>query len=184
MKKLVLIATAIGMAVLATSCCNKNGECKCPCCQQCEQKCEMGEPEGCPQKHHPCPKGMNEEEMKARHEKFCEMEAKWAKFDSLSADEQKALIAEKKAKIDERDSMIKAAREEFEAKWANFDNLTVEEQKMLLDAKMSFQHNGRFHKGHREMGPQCPKDGKGCPMKKGDCPKGAKPDCDKKCPKK
>ena len=85
----------------------------------------------------------------------------------VEINEQKVVIAERKARIDERDSMIKAAREEFETKWANFDKLSIEEQKMLLDAKINFHHNGRFSHGQREMGPQCKTDKSG----KQDCQK-------------
>lgn len=72
-------------------------------------------------------------------EQKADMEA-WAKFDSLSVDQQKALIAKRKAAIDKRMAYMKSKREAMEkrrdsiqAVWANFDNLTVAQQKALID---------------------------------------------------
>ena len=150
MKKTILVTAILGLVALG-SCCDKHCKDENTCCKnECKCECKAGDKD--------CKKACDKGEF-AKFHKHCkemgELEKRWAKFDSLSVDEQKALIAEKKAKIDERDSMIKAAREEFEAKWANFEKLSVEEQKMLLDAKINFHHNGRFSHGEREVGPQC-----------------------------
>jgi hypothetical protein len=81
---------------------------------------------------------------------MAEKMAKWMNFDSLSVEEQKALIAERKAEIDAREAERKAKKAEMEEKWANFDKLSVEEQKQLLDQRnhipffkknMKFRHN-------------------------------------------
>ena len=87
MKTLVKIASVICVALMATSCCN----CCCndkesgKCCDKGNKECfEKGPRHG---HHKPCPQMM--EEMKA-------LDAQWAKFDSLSADEQQAVIAKQK----------------------------------------------------------------------------------------
>lgn len=139
MKKVFIILTASLFGVLfATSCCNcdkENG--KCHSNEQMED-CngprhhkhdghgpEGFKPEGCPfAAENECPA-----EMKEQFEK-------WMKFDSLSVEEQKALLKEKKAEIDKREAEIAAKKAEMEQKWANFDSLSVEEQKQLIDIKM------------------------------------------------
>lgn len=87
MKTLVKIAAVALVALMATSCCN----CCCndkesgKCCDKGNKECfEKGPRHG---HHKPCPQMM--EEMKA-------LDAQWAAFDSLSADEQQAVIAKQK----------------------------------------------------------------------------------------
>lgn len=87
MKTLVKIAAVALVALMATSCCNcccKDKEGKC-CDKDKPEFCERG-PKGPMGPHRPCPMF---EEMKA-------LDAQWAKFDSLSADEQQAVIAKQK----------------------------------------------------------------------------------------
>ncbi len=94
---------------------------------------------------------------------------KWVKFDSLSEDEQKALIKETKKAIDNREAKRKAYRDSIEALWNDFDNLSLEQQKDLLMKKMhGFHKPHKFHEPHKGM--RCKKD-----FKK--CPKGQKPEC-------
>ncbi len=154
MKKTVLITAILGVMALG-SCCNKQCNDENKCCKG-EGKCACCAP------HHDeqgaCVHGDFKHHHPQHSREMSELEKKWNSFDSLTVEEQKVVIAERKARIDERDSMIKAAREEFETKWANFDKLSIEEQKMLLDAKINFHHNGRFSRGQREMGPQCKTD--------------------------
>ena len=79
---------------------------------------------------------------------------KWMKFDSLSVDEQKALLKERKEAIDKMQAEMEARKAEMEQKWANFDSLTIEEQKQLIDMKsgpMFGPHKG-FPKGSRPEG--------------------------------
>ena len=133
---MMIVATIAMGAVLATSCCNCEKKAEGECCNEKQEFVNEGGPEGeCRgqhgKKHHgqaDGPREMCSPEMK----EMCE---KWANFDSLSADEQKALIQERKAKIDQREAEMAAEKAEFEQKWANFDNLSVEEQKQLLDIK-------------------------------------------------
>ena len=82
---------------------------------------------------------------------MAEKMAKWMNFDSLSVDEQKALIAERKAEIDAREAERKAKKAEMEEKWANFDKLSVEEQKELLDQRnhIPFFKKGMMFKHHQ-----------------------------------
>ena len=78
---------------------------------------------------------------------MAEKMAKWMNFDSLSVEEQKALIAERKAEIDARGAERKAKKAEMEEKWANFDKLSIEEQKQLLDQR---NHIPFFKKRHHQ----------------------------------
>lgn len=166
MRKLIM-GLAVGLlgTFLVSSCCNcdKDGKCQSKC--QDKKECVNG-PEGpCEFRHHgpgemrsdcpPMPCSEMCPEKKAEFEK-------WMKFDSLSADEQKALLKAKKAEIDQREAEMAAKKAEMEQKWANFDQLSIEEQKALIEMKM------------------CPKM---CPKKCGPrmCPPG---DCKMiKCPK-
>lgn len=134
-----------------SSCCKCDKQCACQCSKQDEAKCQSE----CP--NQPCedqkgrpermmPKGPHKgecrrgcpEEMKAKMEK-------WMKFDSLTVDEQKELIKERKAEIDQ----MEAKKAELEQKWADFDNLTIEEQKQLIDMKSCpmFGFRKGCHKG-------------------------------------
>jgi hypothetical protein len=167
------------IALGATSCCNCDKEC--PQKDKCE-KSEMMEHHG--PKHH---KGHHDG--KNRHhdgrkggadfhgpKKECnwspeqkEMFEKWMKFDSLSTDEQKALLKERKAMIDKREAdwaakkaEMEQKKAEMEQKWANFDNLSIEEQKQLIEWKSFCPKKGKF--GHPD---KC---------------RGPKKDCFKECP--
>lgn len=158
MKKVFsIVAIAMGMLV-ATSCC----KCNCNCNKenaQCEQKCDKGEGprhhEGRPGHHHDGQEGPRHHEGHQggpRHHMNPEMAekiGKWMNFDSLSVEEQKALIAERKAAIDSMEAVRKAKKAEMDEKWANFDKLSIEEQKQLLDHKnhMPFHKRGMRH-GH------------------------------------
>lgn len=171
MKRFFLTIVSCAMIALgATSCCNCDKEC--PQKDKCE-KTEMMEHHG--PKHH---KGHHDG--KNRHhdgrkggadfhgpKKECnwspeqkEMFEKWMKFDSLSVEEQKALLKERKAMIDKREAEFAAKKAEMEQKWADFDNLSVEEQKKLIEWKSFGPKKGGF-KGPGMFG--CP------PMK--NCPK-------------
>ena len=171
-KSFVVLMTLLGFFMLSSCCkCDKNSQCKCE--NSCQCKCaestdECGEP-----RKHPRPDFRGEEfpdkcpfkedvssEMKAKWEK-------WMKFDSLSKEEQIAILKEKKAEIDQREAEMAAKKAEMEQKWANFDNLSIEEQKQLIDMKMppkmfppkfGKKHDKEFckekgerhgHKGHR-----------------------------------
>lgn len=175
MKKVfAFVAVAAASMLLATSCCN----CKCNKeGAQCEQKCDKfpggpGAP-GCPGKpgeggpHHPGgdfqrPEGPQEGFHRGpRHQMNPEMAekiGKWMNFDSLTVEEQKALIAERKAAIDSIEAARKAKKEEMEQKWANFDKLSIEEQKQLLDQRnhMPFHKKGMRHgrPNHHKEGPR------------------------------
>lgn len=85
MKTLVKIAAVALVALMATSCCNC-------CCKDKEGKCCDKEKRECfdkgPRCGHHKPNPMCEE-MKA-------LDAQWAKFDSLSTDEQQVVIAKQK----------------------------------------------------------------------------------------
>lgn len=173
MKKVLSIVALVAAGMfLATSCSNK-----CKCCSEGQCPCEQmgdkfpGKP-GCPGKPGeggpqggPCefgqrpdgPHGPQEGRPGCpgrpggrHHQMNPEMEekiGKWMNFDSLSADEQKALIAERKAAIDSLEAERKAKKAEMEEKWANFDKLSIEEQKQLLDQKnhMPFHKKGMHH---------------------------------------
>lgn len=158
MKKVFSIVAVVSM-LFATSCGNK---CKCPNCKcsegtQCEAPCGKPEFPGKPGEGPDGPRGPKGEcrgEFKGpRHQMNPEMAekiGKWMNFDSLTVDEQKALIAERKAAIDSMDAARKAKKAEMEEKWANFDKLSIEEQKQLLDQKNRMP----FHK--KGMRPGCP----------------------------
>ena len=137
MKKIVLLAGIVNL-VLLSSCCNGKKE-------DCQKHCCKGENKEMSSR---CCK-MSEEE---RNE-LAYLQEKWVKFDSLSVEEQKDLIAKKKAFIDKREAEIKAVRDSFDAKWTNFKNLTIAEQKALLDQKDAFMKGPRFWKGSK----CCPK---------------------------
>ena len=116
MKKVRLLL-GIFCLILLSACCNSHNESAAECQEGkkkcCASKCEMTE------------------EQKAFFEK-------WQNFDNLPVEEQKELIAKRKACIEKRKAEKKAAIEDFKAKWANFDNLTIAEQKELLDKKKCF----------------------------------------------
>lgn len=158
MKKVFSIVAVVSM-LFATSCCN----CNCKCNQegaQCEQKCDKPCDRGDRPRHHGHEDGESGPRRGEGHRggprhhqmnpEMAEKMAKWMNFDSLSVEEQKALIAERKAEIDAREAERKAKKAEMEEKWANFDKLSVEEQKQLLDQRnhipffkknMKFRHN-------------------------------------------
>lgn len=155
MKKVFAIVAVAASMLLATSCCN----CKCnkegaQCEQKCEKPCDKGEgprhhgPRGegefGPRHHEGHPGGPRHHEM---NPEMAEKIGKWMNFDSLTVEEQKALIAERKAAIDSIEAARKAKKEEMEQKWANFDKLSIEEQKQLLDQRnhMPFHKKGMRH---------------------------------------
>lgn len=161
MKKVFAIVAVAASMLLATSCCN----CKCnKDGVQCEQKCEKpgdrpcdrgegprhhgrpGEGEFGPRHHEGHPGGPRHHQM---NPEMAEKIGKWMNFDSLSVEEQKELIAERKAAIDSIEAARKAKKAEMDEKWANFDKLSIEEQKQLLDQKnhMPFHKKGMRH-GH------------------------------------
>jgi len=117
MKKVKLLL-GIFCLVLLSACCNSRNESTAEC-QEGKKKC-------CASKREMT------EEQKAFYEK-------WQNFDNLPVEEQKELIAQKKACIEKRRAEKKAAIEDFKAKWANFENLTIAEQKELLDNKKCFK---------------------------------------------
>lgn len=158
MKK-VLLFFSVGMlsALLATSCCNCNKDSQCSCKEK--KECAMtpdGERHRRPEHHmrdhqKPCcpMEGMNPEMKEKCH--------KWMKFDSLSVDEQKALLRARKAEIDSMEVAMAAAKVVMEQKWASFDKLSVEEQKELIEMKSHCLRRGGFEmdgprRGHHEMG--------------------------------
>ncbi len=161
---LVLVSACVMGAIFATSCCNCDKKGDKPCCDKKECRDEPRGPQGCPFQEgrgpEDCPNMTPEQ--KARFEK-------WAKFDSLSVDEQKALLKERKAEIDAREAEKAAKKAELEQKWADFDNLSVEEQKQLIDMKSCCGKRGP--KCDRPKGPQGPKDRPCCKGPKGDSPK-------------
>ena len=112
---------------------------------------------------HACPKKCHK--MKHGGKNF----EKWAKFDSLSEQEQKELIQKAKTFIDNREAKRKAYRDSINNLWENFDNLTIDQQKSLLMKKMhGFDGPRKFHK------PMCGKKD----FKKPHC-KDPRPDCPK-----
>lgn len=168
MKKVFAIVAVAASMLLATSCCN----CKCKCNEEgatCEQKCDKGEKgeghhrhghgdadhrhegnhPGGPRHHEGAPGEFGHRRHQMNPE-MAEKIGKWMNFDSLSVDEQKALIAERKAAIDSIEAARKAKRAELDEKWANFDKLSIEEQKQLLDQKnhMPFHRKGMKHGHH------------------------------------
>mgnify|MGYP003293213093 CR=1 FL=1 len=173
MKNLIKLSVAAFMVTMATSCCNCKKDKACNGSNECPKECV--EKSECQGEAMPCP-GMNPEAgrrhgmgpgrhhgmRKSHHrgmnpEQMAQVE-KWMTFDSLSVDEQKALIAERKAAIDKREAEIAAMRaekkarmEEINEKWKNFDKLSVEEQKELIDMKsFKFRHARNMHPRHGE----------------------------------
>ena len=150
MKKMIKFGLMALMATMIVSCnsnsCNNENTCKkeCPAMHACPKKCHK-------MKHG----GKNFE--------------KWAKFDSLSEQEQKELIQKAKTFIDNREAKRKAYRDSINYLWENFDNLTIDQQKSLLMKKMhGFDGPRKFQK------PMCGKKD----FKKPHC-KGPRPDCQK-----
>lgn len=134
MKKIIKLGLMALMATMIVSCnsnsCNNENTCKkeCPAMHACPKKCHK-------KKH----SGKDFE--------------KWAKFDSLSEQEQKELIQKAKTCIDNREAKRKAYRDSINNLWENFDNLTIEQQKSLLMKKMhGFDGPRKFHKHHKHMG--------------------------------
>jgi len=111
MKKGLLLLSVIGLLSFVSCCNNTNNETK--CCQKENATCAVSE------------------ECKV----FAE---KWAKFDSLSIDEQKELIAQKKGFIEQKREELKAKIAECEQKFAGFDTLSIADQKALLDQGCCF----------------------------------------------
>lgn len=139
MKKIVLLLGIVSL-VLLSSCCNgKKGDCQKTCSKEEKKEAQMSSR---------CCKMSDEQKNEC-----VSFQEKWVKFDSLSVEEQKELIAKKKDFIDKREAEIKAARDSFDAKWTNFKNLTIAEQKALLDQKDGFMKCPKFRKGSK----CCPK---------------------------
>ena len=163
-KLLVLVSACVMGAFFATSCCNCDKKGDKPCGDKKECRDEPRGPEGCPFQEgrgpENCPKMTPEQKEKIE---------KWAKFDSLTVDEQKVLLKERKAEIDAREAEKAAKKAEFEQKWADFDNLSVEEQKQLIDMKSCCGKRGP--KCDRPRGPQGPEGRPCCKGPKGDGPK-------------
>lgn len=177
MKKLfLLLASFVMIAFFATSCCNCDKGCpkKDECVKE-EMSCQKEGRHHGPKHHKGHPDGKRGD-MKHHGDKDCkwspeqkEMCQKWMKFDSLSTDEQKALLKERKAMIDKREAdwaakkaEMEQKKAEMEQKWANFDNLSIEEQKQLIEWKSFCPKKGKF--GHPD---KC---------------RGPKKDCSKECP--
>ena len=134
MKKVKLVLGVFCLALLSACCCCNNKE-KAGECQKMEKKCCAVKCE------------MTEEQK--------EFKAKWENFENLAVEEQKELIAKKKACIEkckaekkEAKAKMQAIKEELEAKWEKFEELAIEEQKELLDKKagvfVSIHKNGRL----------------------------------------
>lgn len=127
MKTLVKIAAVALVALMATSCCNcccKDKEGK--CCDKEKRECF----DKCPRFGHHKPNPMFEE-MKA-------LDAQWAKFDSLSADEQQAVIAKQK---------------EVSQKRVEFAEKCMKDGKCPKDSmKCHRGHKPHCHKGQRPDG--------------------------------
>lgn len=147
------------MALMATMIvsCNTN---TCDNAQHCKKECPA---------MHACPKKCHKKGPKMQHSENFE---KWAKFDSLSEQEQKELIQKAKTFIDNREAKRKAYRDSINNLWQNFDNLTIDQQKSLLIKKMhNFDGPRKFRKHHK---PMCGKKD----FKKPHC-KGPRPECPK-----
>lgn len=174
MKKIFLTMCAVAAIITCASCGANNDK------QHAEEAAPVPACE-----HHkkaPCCK-MSEEERAAIDEMF----AKWEKFDELTAEEQTALIAQRKALVEKRIAKCEEERvekaaclakqeakcAEIKAKIENIDALSVAEQKALLE---------EIDK------PCCPKDApkcckgeKKCGPKEGHkCCKGERADCHRK----
>jgi len=172
MKKLFLTMCAVAAIITCASCCGNacdKQEAEKPACERPEKG--------------PCCK-LSEEERAA----IDEMMAKWEKFDELAAEEQAALIAQRKALVEKRIAKCEehhaaevarlAEREakcaEIKAKFEKIDELSIAEQKALLE---------EIDKPCcKKDAPKCCKAGEKKCCKKGDkpCCKGEKPACDKK----
>lgn len=128
MKTLVKIAAVALVALMATSCCNC-------CCKDKEGKCCDKEKRECfdkgPRFGHHKPNPMFEE-MKA-------LDAQWAKFDSLSVDEQQAVIAKQK---------------EMSQKRVEFAEKCMKEGKCPKDSMKC--HRGPGHHGPKGPRPEGP----------------------------
>jgi hypothetical protein len=167
MKKLLALAAVC--CFLFASCCNCNKEKAAPC---------EGEKQECAMKgDKPCCKEMTEEQK-------AECEA-WKNFDSLTAEEQEALVNKKKEAIEQMKAEKEAREKEmaekkaaFEAKWANWDQLTTAEKKALLD-EMPCCHKKCHKPCDAPQGDKCCKDK--APCCKGQCDKCCKDGCDKCC---
>ena len=153
MKKMIKLGLMALMATMIVSC-NSN---TCDNAQHCKKECPA---------MHACPKKGHKKGPKMQ---LSENFEKWAKFDSLSEQEQKELIQKAKTFIDNREAKRKAYRDSINNLWQNFDNLTIDQQKSLLMKKMhGFDGPRKFHK------PMCGKKD----FKKPHC-KGPRPDCPK-----
>ena len=153
MKKMIKLGLMALMATMIVSC-NSN---TCDNAQHCKKECPA---------MHACPKKGHKKGPKMQHSENFE---KWAKFDSLSEQEQKELIQKAKTFIDNREAKRKAYRDSINNLWQNFDNLTIDQQKSLLMKKMhGFDGPRKFHK------PMCGKKD----FKKPHC-KGPRPECPK-----
>lgn len=160
MKKMIKLGLVSLLTIMVASC-SSNDTCDKPCRKDCKREfrkeCRMKKP---------CNKQFE----------------KWVKFDSLSEDEQKALIKETKKAIDDRQAKRKAYRDSIEALWNDFDNLSLEQQKDLLMKKMHGPKPHGFHKGpkpcnkdfHKGHGPKGPRPEGPCPN--GPRPHGPRPD--------
>ena len=159
MKKIIKFGLLGLLAVMVASCSSNNTE-------------EVKDfPKGCPMSQM-CPGPKMKFDKKQCKENF----EKWAKFDSLSEDEQKELINKAKQSIDEREAKIKAFKDSIDALWNDFDNLTIEQQKSLLMHKMHGFHKPGFHKdGHHK-----PHKMKDCKKDFKKCHKGPRPECPRK----
>jgi hypothetical protein len=133
--------------VTACNCCNKEAA-------PAEGACQAGEKKCCAAK---C-------EMTEEQKALCE---KWQNFDTLPVEEQKELLAGKKACIEKRLAEKKACIEKCQAELAEFDNLTIAEQKELLDAKQQCLDGG------------CCKEKAKCCKEKNECNKEEKKECTK-----
>ena len=149
---------AVCCFVLASCNCKKDAPAAAP--EADKQECAM-------KGDKPCCKEMTEEQK-------AECEA-WKNFDSLTAEEQEALVNKKKEAIDqmkaEREAREKEMAEKkaaFEAKWANWDQLTTAEKKALLD-EMPCCHKKCHKPCDGPQGPQGPQGEKCC--KKDKCEK-------------
>lgn len=181
MKNLIRLSVAAFLMAMATSCCNCKKDKACDGAKECQKECACPAEAGCSKDCEKCvctpdancgkqnhckgemKKGNRHHGMRKSHhrgmnpEQMAKIE-KWMKFDSLSVDERKAMIAERKAAIDKREAEVAAMRaekkarmEEINEKWKNFDKLSIEEQKELIDMKsFKFRHARKMHpKGPR-----------------------------------
>lgn len=127
------------------------------------------------------------------------LEEKWAKFESLAADEQEALLAKKAewftkmktaceakqgecekaekdvaGKVAAGQADIKKVKEQIEAEWAKYEKMTVAEKKAFFDkVDRIMSMNGKKDCKDGDNQKECDKGGKSC-CKNGDA---AKKDC-------